>query len=105
MRIKQRAPFSKKRASDARLTIALNQQVEEEDELLTQMNLVLFTQKGWRLLGNVPGSESRIKVSIESSRYFIMQLRYQDDGVSSKRSPVIRFKNEQLRDFPNSICP
>ena len=62
------------------------------------------------MLSSNAGAHIRLKACIDSSRYFVVQLsKICDNGISSKRSPAIRFgedaKNPQPANISNSLCP
>lgn len=75
MRIKQRAPESKKRASDARLTQAINKFTDEEDDLIAQLEVLFRTEPSWKLLCAEDTGIIRFKVALDRSRYFVVQMR------------------------------
>ena len=96
--IKQRAPTSKKRASDNRLSRAHLEFDQEEADCVLKERLVCSVAD-WQLLTSEtePSCLLRFKVAIERNRYFIVQVQKygQELPVSSKRSPAIRFDDCQ----------
>lgn len=71
---------------------ALNRFRQEDAELCLKLRLVASTCDGYQFVNSIAGKYTRLKASIDNSRYFIVQISKQGDaGLSSKRSPAIRF--------------
>ena len=97
--------MSKKRASDVRLSKALNQFTADEKECHETMAVMCRTA-GWELLG-VNNEEGIVfKVALDQNRYFIAQLQQTEDRkIVSKHSPAIRFANQKDIEPASALIP